>query len=901
MKPRYAFFLFILFSSALCYSFITDDDPLKVFLAKLDRYRNNYPQEKVHIHTDKPYYSIGDTIWFKSYVVSAESNQLSNLSKILYVELINEKDSVKKVLRLSVIAGLSWGDFTLADSLTEGNYRIRAYTNWMRNFDEAYFFDKTIKIGNSLSSEVVSNVNYTYTKTGVREHVDADVVYTTIKGEPLKNREVSYDIELDHRNILKGTGKTDSLGKLKIKFTNAQPFVLKSGKINTYIKLNEKSLVKKSFPVKTTSASADVQFFPESGSLVTNIRSRVAFKVVGADGLGKTVTGYVTDQDGATVSEFSSEYAGMGTFLFTPLKDKIYTAVVKFDDGSEKKVDLPAASETGYVISIHDSGAENIVVKVIAAKALNNDELILIGQANGLTHFMARNKLSNNVLSAVVPKKRFPGGVIQFTLFNSSYQPLAERLVFIRHPNALNLTLSTEKPVYSKREKVKMAFRALDSAGKAAQGSFSISVTDETQVPFDDSREVTILSNLLLSSDLKGYIENPNYYFTDLSPAKDRALDNLMLTQGWRKFEWNTITSENFPALVFEPEKTLTISGKIVNPDSSPAPGAKVTLLSSAGTGMVLETLTNSQGQFGFDSLMFNDSTSFIVQARNFKGKKNVEILINRNLQHIVTKSQNAASVEINVNQSLLPYITTRNQQFAEMRQNGLLRRSIVLEEVKVTEVKPKVKNSSNLNGAGNADAVVTAAELKDCQNLAFCLQGRIAGLVVQNGIAYLTRSMYSSFSGPVPMQLVVDGVYVDPSYLSILNPSDIETIEVLKGISNTAIYGLRGGGGVLIITTKRGERNMTSRSFAQGIAAYSPVGYHTARQFYSPKYDTSPSGMPDWRTTIFWAPNVLTDTDGNASVEFFTADKPGTYKAVIEGLDLKGAVTRQVYRFSVK
>ncbi|MBC7915023.1 MAG: TonB-dependent receptor, partial [Pyrinomonadaceae bacterium] len=198
MKTRYLLFLIVLSASAMSYSFIREDDPLKTFLSKLEHYRNNYGQEKVHIHTDKPYYSIGDTIWFKSYIVSAQNNRLSDLSKILYVELINEKDSLKKSLRLPVVAGLSWGDFTLSDSLSEGNYRIRAYTNWMRNFDEAYFFEKTIKIGNSFSSQVVSQVNYTYSTTGVKEHVDASITYTNLKADPLSNKEVLYDIELNH-------------------------------------------------------------------------------------------------------------------------------------------------------------------------------------------------------------------------------------------------------------------------------------------------------------------------------------------------------------------------------------------------------------------------------------------------------------------------------------------------------------------------------------------------------------------------------------------------------------------------------------------------------------------------------------------------------------------------------
>lgn len=901
MKTTYAFFLSLFICSALSFGFSADEDPIKELLSKLERYRDNYTSEKVHIHTDKPYYSIGDTIWFKSYIVNAERNQLSGLSKILYVDLINEKDSIKKSLRLPVVSGLSWGDFTLSDSLTEGNYRIRAYTNWMRNFDEAYFFDKTIKIGNSFSNQVVSNVQYNFSQTGIKEHVDASITYSMLNGEPLREKEVNYNIELDHRSVLKGKGITDSNGKLLIKFTNSQPFILKSGKINTSVRIDSATLVKKTFPIKATSANVDVQFFPESGMLLNHIRSRLAFKAVGADGVSRNISGYVQDENGTKIVQFSSDYAGMGSFLFQPLKDSRYTAIVRFEDGSEKKLDLPKAADTGYILAVNGSDNDNLSLKVSAVTGAPDQEVILVGQSNGNVHFVSKNKLDGNLLSASLSKKRFPSGIIQFTLFNSSYKPLAERLVFIRHRSPLTVELKSNKEVYGLREKVNMSLNAADSAGKPIQGAFSIAVTNESQIPFDDINETTILSNLLLTSELKGYIETPNYYFTDVTAQKEKELDNLMLTQGWRKFEWENLAAGIYPVLTFRPETNISVSGRVLNTNGTSSPGSKVTLLSSGGTGMVLDTITDAEGRFNFENLNFNDSTTFIVQARNARDKKNVEIVLDRIPAQQVTKNKNAAVSEINVNQSIITYLKNRSEQFAEMRRNGLMRRSIVLAEVKVTQAKPKVKESSNLNGAGNADAILVAADLENCQNLAFCLQGRVAGLVIQNGVPYLTRSMSSSFSGPVPMQLIVDGMYVEPSYLSVISPYDVETIEILKSIGNTAIYGIRGGGGVMIITTKRGERNMSARSFAPGIASYTPQGYYLGRQFYSPVYDGKAISLPDLRTTIFWMPNVLTSVEGKASVEFFTSDKPGAYKAVIEGLDLNGSLVRQVHRFNVK
>ncbi|HEY0898457.1 MAG TPA: TonB-dependent receptor, partial [Sphingobacteriaceae bacterium] len=283
--------------------FIHADDPLQNMLNKLEKFRSEYPQEKVHLHLDKPYYAIGDNIWFKAYVVNGAKNQLSTLSKILYVELINEKDSVKQSARLQLRSGLAWGDFKLSDSLREGNYRIRAYTTWMRNFTEDYFFDKTITIGNALSNDYLTDVTYAFSKAGNAEKVTATIQYLDLEGKPVANKEMTYDVQLDFRNVAKGKTTTNAQGIAQLSFVNNQPWLLKSGKINTRVKINDKRIVAKTLPVKSTSTNVAVQFFPEGGDLVDGIRSRVAFKAVGADGLGVDIEGIITDEDKEKIAE----------------------------------------------------------------------------------------------------------------------------------------------------------------------------------------------------------------------------------------------------------------------------------------------------------------------------------------------------------------------------------------------------------------------------------------------------------------------------------------------------------------------------------------------------------------------------------------------------------------------
>lgn len=900
---KYVILLFFVIASIIVLGFVRDDEPLKKIIQQIEKYRLQYPQEKIHLHMDKPYYAIGDNIWFKAYVVTAEKNELSDLSKILYVELINDKDSVKQSLALPLEMGLAWGDFSLTDSLKEGNYRIRAYTNWMRNFGEEYFFDKTFTVGNSIANTVITQVDYTYSKDVKGQKVMASLNYADIAGKPLINKEVTYQVVLDFRTILKGNGITDSKGNLLISFVNNQPFILKSGKILTTIRLDEKISASKNFPVKSTSNETDVKFFPEGGDMINGISTRVAFKALGSDGLGIAVSGYISDQNNVRMSEFQSEHAGMGSFKIKPISSSTYTAYITFKDGSEKAIPLPKVKTQGYVLTADNTDPNELKI-IISTTELDqpDSELTLVAQTNGQVQFVSKNKMNSRTFNASIPKSRFPTGILQLTLFSPKNEPVAERLVFINHSDFLKINVSTDKAEFQKREKVKLMLDVSDPKGKPTLGSFSIAIVDETKVPVDEASETSIISNLLLSSDLKGFIEQANYYFTDTSEAKVRQLDNLLLTQGWRRFEWKNILSNNYPTLVYRPERSMQVSGKVTSLNGKPVIGGKVTLFSSSGTSILLDTLTDMNGLFRFDNLYFNDSTKFIVQARNERDKKNVEIYLDRIPAQLVTKNKNEAMLEVNVNKSMFAYLKNSRAQYDDLKRNGMIVRNILLDEVKVVDTKVEAKNSSNLNGAGRADAIIKAEQLQNCFDIAQCIQGRIAGIMVMNGIVYSMRSM-NSLSGPIPMQLVLDGAFLEPDFLSSINPNDVETIEILKSGANTAIYGSRGGGGVIIITTKRGENNRGYKNYAPGIAGYNPKGYYKGREFYSPNYDDPKinSKIADLRTTIYWNPNVISDSTGKASVEFYNSDGTGNYKAIVEGINIDGTIGRQLFRYSVK
>lgn len=894
MKIKSIFPLLLLASLIAVFAYKTDDDPFSTLLKKLEDYNEKYPQEKVHLHLDKPYYAIGDDIWFKAYVINTQSSKLSTISSALYVELINEKDSVKKQLKLPLVSGVTWGDFKLPDSLTEGNYRIRAYTQWMRNAGTDFFFDKTIKIGNSWVNNVFTSTNYAYSRQNASEKVNAVIKFTDKTGKPYADSEVNYEVILSFRSITKGKALTDEQGVIHIDFLNSQPSLYKSGKIVATLSLPDKKKVTKQIPIKATSNAVDVQFFPEGGSMVENLPCKVAVKAVNPSGLGEDIEGIIVDDTGQEVYKFSTKHLGMGNFFLNPQPGKTYSAKVKFKDGSEGSFNLPKAMPSGYILTVNQT-PDLIIAKILLSKDLvGSGELKLVAQNNSNVYFVSKANPSKQIITTSIPKKDLPAGIIQFTVFSSANTPICERLAFVNNnTNKIDLKVSTSKQSYGIKEKVDMALQA-GMENKPLEGTFSIAVTNTTSVTPDEENESNIFTSLLLTSDIMGYVEKPNYYFLKDDAQTQQDLDNLMLTQGWRRVLWKNVINNLPPNIRFEPEKTLKISGTVTTYGGKPSPNSKVMLFSSSGGLFAMDTISDAQGRFNFDNLAFNDSTKFIVQARNAKNKKSVDIKVDVVAGQVVTKNKNSGDIEINVNEALSSYLKQSDNFFEELTRRGLLERTITLKEVNIVEKKNPAKNSSNLNGGGNADAVITAEQLKTCVTLSQCLQGRVAGLIIRNGAAYLLRN------GNTPMQIVLDGMMVEPDFLDNITPFDVETIEVLKSVGNTAIYGTRGGGGLLIITTKRGGGTSGLSSFTPGIITFSPKGFYTSREFYSPKYEVA-SSTPDLRTTIYWNPHIATKENGKGTLSYYNADQPGTYRVVVEGVDLNGNLGRAVYNYEVK
>ncbi|RZL14096.1 MAG: hypothetical protein EOO89_16585, partial [Pedobacter sp.] len=433
-------YFFVILTFVIGSAFVISADPIDQIVSSLEKFTSSQIQEKVFVHTDKPFYAAGDTIWYKAYTVDARENLPTNLSGVLYVDLLNEKDSVFSSQRIKLIAGMGNAQIALPIDIKPGNYTMYAYTNWMKNYDRSFFFKK--------------------------------------------------------------------------QFTIANPFA------------KEAAL--------TTAGSKDVElgFFPEGGDLVAGIRSVIAFKAAGADGMGINLKGNIVDEAGQKVIDFSTEHFGMGITAMVPEAGKKYMAQVTEGPGAGLNIALPLAKTEGYVLAVRNRDTAGVTVKVTASAGLVSDkELLLVLQSNGEIQHVTKFK-SQQVSNILVPRSKLTTGIVQLTLFSGT-TPLAERLIFINQDDQLRASITSNKTTYATREATELDLKVLNKAGQPVLGSFSVSVVDEEKVKSDEQLEENILTNLLLTSELKGTIEKPGYYFNKKNEEAGRHLDALLLTQGW--------------------------------------------------------------------------------------------------------------------------------------------------------------------------------------------------------------------------------------------------------------------------------------------------------------------------------------------------------------------------------
>ncbi len=565
---------------------------------KMSDFQRHFSPEKVYLQFDRPFFEPGEAIWFNAYVRNANSLKASPKSELLHVELLAPNGSTLKKITLLAKGGTAAGDFQLDPTAPGGIYKIKAWTNWQRNTGET--FERDIQVQASVLPRLRMELDFLKKAYGGGDLVEAKLDLNTLANQPLANHAFSAVASLDGQQFVKVEGKTDGKGHARVKFNLPGALTSNDGLLNILIAHEgQTESISRSIPIVLN--KVDLQFLPEGGDLVAGLPAAVAFKALNEWGKPADVEGKILDSKNREVATFKSYHQGMGAFNFTPEAGETYHAVLTKPDGaSAADAALPEALPRGYALKINPLRSDKVEVEV---NSTEDETLHLALVCRGEIYFTQSLPPQSGSHRIEIPTKTLPIGIAQITLFDSYEIPRAERLVFLNPHKQLNISVQTDKEKYLPREKVTMRVQVTDERGIPMPGQFSLAVADDNLLTFADDKQGHILSQLLLESDLKGKVEEPNFYFEprEKHPEKNEllALDYLLMTQGWRRLAWESLLKEEpMAALNFEGEKAQ-IKGKVVDSEGKPFPRVLVSI-----EGSRFKSLTDEAGGFTFDTLI---------------------------------------------------------------------------------------------------------------------------------------------------------------------------------------------------------------------------------------------------------------------------------------------------------
>ncbi len=755
--------------------------------------------EKLYLQTDKPYYSAGESIWFKGYLVNAITHRLFDNSNYIYAELTDSEGtriSHIKVKRDS-LSGFN-GYFKLEPKMTPGDYSIRAYTKWMSGSDADFFFEKTIEIVSPIPEDSM---------VGMAQGDSSDS--STNKSKRSEN------------NV------ADASTTPKLKY--------------------------------------DLQFFPEGGALIAGVPQKIAFKALAEDGFSVEVRGQIYNSANEQVAEFESIHKGMGFVQLTIPEGEQFYAKVTSSEGVEAQVQLPMSSSTEVSLAVSHVGAN------VYYQALASDPASLAGVC-AVIHSRGRIiTVDDGDLAAArkLPLSLVYDGVSVIALMNEAGEVVAERIFFKKTAALPTVEITPNSSKYGARTKASINLKVKDSAGNPTQGQFAVSVTDDMAIQRDSTSD-NALSYLLLSSEIKGYIESPGLYFADNSRITDYKLDLLLMTQGWRRFDLEKIVDPTTDhRREFQYEDVVQINGEVRGFFGNAARKPKLSFICQRLN--VIDAIElDASNKFSIIDVNIPDSAVYIFQAQGRNGGNSLTLKIP---DEVLPTPRAAIFPRI---KELVPFQFINQSQEKFYFEGGLT--LVELESVVVTtEAVSKVQY---------AEFATRSTEREELNAMGGVTLDNI--IATYMGITIEDDSVYYRGSS---VSFMVDGMEFEYTDLSLLTTDLVEQIDFFDSTSSTGLFsGISGN--VFNITLIDGAS--IPRLRLPNIVNYAPLGYQRVEKFYAPMYDTPSKKSnlpPDFRTTIFWSGDITPDAQGDMNFEFYTADRATQYRITVEGVTSTGEI----------
>jgi hypothetical protein len=760
---------------------------------QLTLYNQQVPQEKIFIHLDRPLYLVGETIWFKALCVDAYLHKPLDMSKVAYVEILDKDRNAVLQTKIALENGNGAGSVFIPPFLGSGNYSVRSYTQWMKNFSADFYFETPITIANPFSKP-------TFTASS----------------------------------------------------KSAIPY--------------------------------DLQLFPEGGHLVKDIESKIAFRAVGEDGKGIGFKGSIINQQNDTVAYFEPLKFGIGSFLFTPKEGNQYRVLLRDTQNQWFSYGIPHIQDQGYTLQLKEASSNTLDISV-EARGFQGEVSVLV-HTKSVPKLAEKNILNNGKTSFVINKNLLGEGISTITIFDNNQKPVCERLYFKRPAQTLSLKLQTDKAQYGTREKITLDLATtLNIAPVVADLSVSVFLIDSLPSP----EQVMIEHYLGLTSDLKGTIESPSYYFNNTDAKANQAIDNLMLTHGWRRFKWEEITQKPLSKFAYVPEMTgHFITGKVVDAKTGlPAANIDTYLAAPSKRAQLFVSTSDSSGRVSYE-------------LKHFRGSK--EVIVQTNIQ-----KDSTYRVEINspFSDKMSSY-TLPSFVFDARWKNALLTRSINMQARNA--FSPKITQTDNETDTLGFFGVPDEKYLLDAYTrfptVEEVMREYVPGVAVRKRQKNFIFRVYDKLQANVPFEdeplVMLDGVPIfDTDKIMAFDPLKIRKLEVIDGLY---YLGTIAFSGIVSYTTYKGD--LAGFPIDPRALVLSYEGVQSKKEFYTPRYDIADqrqSRLPDFRNLLHWSPQVFTNTEGKQSVSFYSSDQTGTYKVIVQGITDKGTVGSKVLTFEVK
>ncbi|MGE0077269.1 MAG: hypothetical protein AB7S48_05340 [Bacteroidales bacterium] len=797
-------------------------------------------RERVYTHFNKSSYIPGDAVWFKCYVFNPKNKLPSIITSNLIVELYNPVGRLVEQKLLFVENGVTDNAFFLDSGCPGGKYTFRAYTNWMKNFDNPADFTS----------------------------------YITVLG--------------------------------------TQP-------VDTLVE----------------SIEYDVQLLPESGSLLDGIVNKVAIKAIAPNGNGQQFRGDIIDERDSTIQSFELNSLGMGSVDLNVVSGQTLRCRINLPEGKEATYPVPDILRRGVVAQVSQT-RNDVLVKVLSNKQTLSSEHVffIMIHGNGLVQQLASLSLNPEKTFQVVrfEKSELISGVNCLTVFNENFKPVAERLFYVSNPD-IKGTLEIES--VAKKDSVLLRVRALDSYESPLVSNLSVSVLPGGTVSGDFTN--SLLAEVLLNSGLKGTVENPNYYFEGDDSVRLKALDDLLLSQGWRKYSWPSILDTVPAALRYSNENGFTIRGVVGTWKKQKSSMADpVTLVSSKkefSGAVTLDSLgnisfagasndwNNLQSRDKYQvSLVSLESGIFDIADVDSLGRflfKNILLpehanvsltLVNRKGRDYSKKIYCSVSPEPKVDSTIAK---VSDYSFLLRRKNEPLSLSIISDNIMIEEVQvfgqrrrsqtiPSLifRSMDNKNREMDMKMDSKYKRVEDLlsqefgvrpyfNNINYDIDNPMRGEKVWH-VDMLSGQNSINCKGDA--LLIVDDVEVDDlNYLfDRMTMSEIEAISVNKtgfGLGSRGVYG------AIIVKTRINPLSGGPKSPDKKVTL-TLNGFSDPVEYYTPKYKVLP---PDPFFTkyaaVYWQPNVLTDERGGAEVKFNAPLGIDSLAVRVEGISKDGQV----------